>query len=510
MAKVNTEIMVESNASAVITPTWIEDANGVHVDKTADNVPFAYVDWDILQADVISGGATFMVQRTTMGANQEMEPTGDVAYVTCGPFECASGMDVPAITLDNSTCEMWQKSVSLELDVGLIDNDQLSHLAVDGPEADNTVEDVRIFDGLDLGWIYTSSAKTNVTHDLAVTNMTDEGVAKASSKTALGVGSFGRVRAADSEGEGSDYFAIGAHEDTFDDDTDTDGDLGACQPLEGRELNATEGDANFGSVSFGYNDNVASRVHRPDNCFRITVDDTLERNYFGPYEVTMDAGIIPSWGAFTFKDLTCESMSYEASAQADVCAMFEEEVGRLETPSVKPVVHVPSEDTTSNSTRTLIANTLEGFQLGFYSPGDDAVSVVTANRHQFTAMWYVTDAKKETMNDLHRDYESTEAPMSRVMVRSRTALSNSATRPTSRGPFGRTAPGCRSWTRTSTRCTAIWASSTRRLSRPWQLPTGTRTTSGTTTTPMPAATRTAVPRPPRASVTLRTWRSKLP
>ena len=165
-------------------------------------------------------------------------------------------------------------------------------------------------------------------------------------------------------------------------------------------------------MSFGYNDNVASRVHRPDNCFRITVDDTLERDYFSSYTVEMDAGIIPGWGAFTFKDLTCEPMSYEAAAQADVCAMFGEEVGRLEMPSAKPVVHVPSADATDPSTRTLIANTLAGFQLGFYSPGADAVAAVaavTANRHQFTAMWYVTNAKKETMNDLHRDYETKDS-----------------------------------------------------------------------------------------------------
>ena len=411
MAMVNPEIMVKSNTTAVITPMWVEDAAGVAIMAVDTNMPFAYVDWQRLQADVVSAGATFMIQRTTVGANQEMEPTGDVEHVTCGPFACADGMDVPEITLDNSTCGMWQESVSLELDVGLIDNDQLSHLAVDGVEAtEDAPDDVRIFDGLDLGWLYTSSAATTVTHDLAVTSMESKGVAKASSRTALGVGSFGRVRAADSAGAGADYFAIGAHVDTFDDDSlEDDGDLGACQPLEGRELNDTEGVANLGSVSFGYNDNVASRVHRPDNCFRITADDTLKRDYLAPYSVTMDAGIIPSWGAFVFEDLTCDAMSYEASAQVDVCALFEDEVDGLnKEPTTKAVVHNPAEGTDSTSTRTLIDNTLAGFQLVFYDQGEDAVAAVTANRRQFTAMWYVTDAKKKTMNDLHRDYPSTE------------------------------------------------------------------------------------------------------
>ena len=108
MAMVNTAIMVESNVTAIITPMFVEGAAGVTVMAAADNMPFAYVDWGRLQADVVSDGATFMVQRATVGANQEMEPTGDAAYVTCGPFECADGMDVPEITLANSTCSMWQ------------------------------------------------------------------------------------------------------------------------------------------------------------------------------------------------------------------------------------------------------------------------------------------------------------------------------------------------------------------------------------------------------------------
>ena len=102
MAMVNTEIMVESNVTAIITPMFVDGAAGVTVMAAADNMPFAYVDWGRLQADVVSDGATFMVQRATVGANQEMEPTGDAAYVTCGPFECADGMDAPEITIENS------------------------------------------------------------------------------------------------------------------------------------------------------------------------------------------------------------------------------------------------------------------------------------------------------------------------------------------------------------------------------------------------------------------------
>ena len=88
MASVNAKMVVSSNYTAQISPMFVADAPAVTVAASDNNVPFAYVDWKALQSDVVAGGVTFMVQRTAMGANQEMEPTGDVAYVTCGPFEC--------------------------------------------------------------------------------------------------------------------------------------------------------------------------------------------------------------------------------------------------------------------------------------------------------------------------------------------------------------------------------------------------------------------------------------
>ena len=90
-ASVNAKMVVSSNYTAAITPVFVEDAAAVTVAAGDNNMPFAYVDWDADQSDVVDGGVTFMIQKTAMGANQEMEPTGDVAYVTCGPFECVSG-----------------------------------------------------------------------------------------------------------------------------------------------------------------------------------------------------------------------------------------------------------------------------------------------------------------------------------------------------------------------------------------------------------------------------------
>ena len=129
MAMVNSKIMVTSNTDALIEPMFVENANAVKVARSeememgeeteeteempdmadATNTPFTFVDWQLLQTKVVDEGATFKITRLTMGANQEMEPTGDSAYVTCGPFNCADGMDVPDLTLaDSGVCNDWE------------------------------------------------------------------------------------------------------------------------------------------------------------------------------------------------------------------------------------------------------------------------------------------------------------------------------------------------------------------------------------------------------------------
>ena len=123
MASVNDKMVVSSNYTAVITPTWIENANAVTVAASANNMPFAYVDWNALQSDVVDGGAKFMVQRTAMGANQEMEPTGDVAYVACGPFECVTGdssdVTAPTVTsMDDDSYANWDPMLGDQLRLG--------------------------------------------------------------------------------------------------------------------------------------------------------------------------------------------------------------------------------------------------------------------------------------------------------------------------------------------------------------------------------------------------------
>ncbi|MYB32299.1 MAG: hypothetical protein F4Y20_07220, partial [Acidobacteria bacterium] len=286
-----------------------------------------------------------------------------------------------------SECTDWEPT--LELQVGLIDNSLDEHLGAayvlddDTDEADNqTLEEVTVFDGLDLGWHYTSSLDVTVTHDLAVTSAEVKGVKKKSSETSLAMSSIGKITLGRSADENEQtYYALSASPDeTITGASDgVNVDVGSCQPADHEML-------------WDYNDNLVSRVHKPDDCFRLTVDHGLERNYLDAYTVTMDpVGADVSWGPIPWwiemDDLTCPSMSWEAMEQVDVCGMFEEEVDRLPTPEVVPMtITTTQRDAQSN----LTGITLAGFNLHFEDAGD--------NRHQFTAMWYArkkADGKAE-------------------------------------------------------------------------------------------------------------------
>ena len=167
MAMVNPDMVVMSATTAVITPMFIEGAAGVNVAAADDNMPFKYVDWSRLQSEVIAEGATFMIQRTTVGANQEMEPTGDMVYVTCGPFRCVEGMDAPEFSIeDSAACAAFDPD--LELQIGLIDNDFLAGTAnATGPPALSTGGNANTDDGIDLGWKTSSSVTMTVKHVLS-------------------------------------------------------------------------------------------------------------------------------------------------------------------------------------------------------------------------------------------------------------------------------------------------------------------------------------------------------
>ena len=86
------------------------------------------------------------------------------------------------------------------LQVGLIDNSLDQHVGSayvldDDATADGnqTIEQVAVFDGLDLGWHYSSSLDVTITHDLSVTSAEVKGVKKKSSATSLGMSSIGKI-----------------------------------------------------------------------------------------------------------------------------------------------------------------------------------------------------------------------------------------------------------------------------------------------------------------------------
>ena len=127
-----------------------------------------------------------MVQRTTMGANQEMEPTGDVAYVTCGPFNCAEGMDAPELSLGDSTvCEAWEFDMMLE--VGMVDNDGIVEVTAVTDQSADAADEPMIRDGYDLGWVYTSTADFTSEHEFGPFDSVDKVTGKKGTDKALGM-----------------------------------------------------------------------------------------------------------------------------------------------------------------------------------------------------------------------------------------------------------------------------------------------------------------------------------
>ena len=299
MATVNHDIVVTSNTTAIITPMFVDGANGVSVSASDNNMPFVHVDWGLLQSMVLSDGATFMVQRTTVGANQDMEPTGDVAYVTCGPFECADGMDAPDISVANSAvCSAWDPELTLQ--VGKIDNDVL------GPAAETGN------DGADLGWLTSSGVAMTTKHHFS-------GVAKGQNYMVTGKDAgkgtdqplnMDLSTASDVDGNAmwGDAIQISASDDAR---PDADTNVSACETY---TASTTAGDRG---------------VDEPDNCFRI---DASPANYLSGYSVEVSAkGSSVTWGNVNwkedpFEDLTCESMTFMADDQAGICDLFEMEV----------------------------------------------------------------------------------------------------------------------------------------------------------------------------------------
>ena len=312
MAMVNTKMMVSSNMVAAITPMFVEGASPVGVMPGEDNMPFQYVDWGALQSHVIGMGATFAIHKASIGANQEMMPTGDAVYITCGPFECAMGDMAPEISIANSSvCAGWMPEAALN--VGLIDND-----VFDLDEADTDPTDT---DGIDAGWVTHSSAAMTVKHQFS-------GVAKGTNYEVSGPdaakGSDKAINLDKVTGQAAtwnDNQAYGAGIQIRMNDNVAAG--GTDPRTDAANPSACYADSDY-SETIGEN-------HRPDNCFRIVANGA---NYLGGYSIEVAAkDSAVTWGSVDweddpFEDLTCDSMSLMATdaMDTDVCSLFEDEV----------------------------------------------------------------------------------------------------------------------------------------------------------------------------------------
>ena len=325
MASVNTEIMVESNSTAVITPKFVDGATGVSVDAMAGNMPFTYVSWNMMQSAVLSDGATFMVQRTTVGANQEMEPTGGVMYITCGPFECMEGEDAPELSIANSAlCTAWDPSV--EIQVGKVDNDviQADDITDTTPDTGSVATDgVNGNDGIDLGIVTSSSLAMTVKHIF--------------SGVSGGTNTSKTVEAAKGSDKTLAMEAVASvHVDQDDDDADTVGidETAVC-----------DNDYDAGNLT-----------DKPKGCFRLRgpgaggADASKGANYLAGWSIELSPmGADVMWGRVDwddnpFEDLTCDAMDpIMVADHVDICAMFEDEVDLATGKGWKPTVVFQSE-----------------------------------------------------------------------------------------------------------------------------------------------------------------------
>ena len=179
------------------------------------------------------------------------------------------------------------------------------------------------------------------------------------------MGSIGKIElGTDAATNEETYFALSASPDETLTGATTNAavDVGSCQP------------ANHANL-WDYNDNLVSRVSKPDDCFRITVDHGLERNYLDAYTVELDpigGDVIGSWGNIPWpqwKELTCEPKMFTASEELEVgiCELFEAEVDRLPTPHAIPVV----QNHEATGAANVSAPTLAGFNLLYVEDPDD-------------------------------------------------------------------------------------------------------------------------------------------
>ena len=345
MATVNTKMMVTSSHSARITPMFMEGAGSVVVSAGSDETPFTHVSWSATQMSVARDGAVFRFEKVTVGAGQETTPTGDVAYITCGPFRCSeAAMEepaAPAITLaDSAACNEFE--ATLDLVPGMVDNGGSENLN----------------NGLDFGFTYTASHAATVTHEFSDVSFGGGGgyrvrgasISAASTPTALSMAPSGSGNSA------RNHFGGDRNRDNNPGTQDQPGPIrnGAaaadCFPLTGLNVPSYQST----NVSLTTTTSQGSgQFTRPENCARLITDGVYEavtevinprtraatvqwRNYLNGYRVHINptasvvwGGSSVSWGSLDddpFDGLTCPSQTFEVSEMVDICQDFKNEV----------------------------------------------------------------------------------------------------------------------------------------------------------------------------------------
>ena len=358
MATVNPKLMVTTSHPAEVSARFVGSASAFRLVE-GENTPFAHATWSALQKEVAEDGVTFRFERLSAGAGQEPTAGAEVRYITCGPFRCSESSDripsAPEITIeDSAACTDFEAEFTLT--AGAMRNGT--------PNQPN---------GLDLGWTYTSTGPATVTHVIASAGglrVAAPAIVRNSYGRPLGstrdddrnINVFGGLL----DPEVDTYKAFGVHDLEMTTDGPIRNGSADCffesdSAVGARRWTGTSPgppafrpDAwkvDWGTYSLFRTAGTSSAVRRPEECFRIIVDDTsgcttghggncygvTRADYLEGYSLEVQPQASVTWfdsqvnwpeGSDPFEGLDCAARTVNAAEQVEVCELFADEVDR--------------------------------------------------------------------------------------------------------------------------------------------------------------------------------------